>query len=286
MKLILRHFTLTFFVLFSCVSNPGKAQTNESLLLLHPQIGTEVDSTMKSNYHLFPFVSKSEFKRAHFVQRDENIFLVVFIKSGKTREVLYTINDFDSTKKIIAEQYSKKQKYRAEEKPSADPVNMNSPVDPVKMNSPFHSDNIQDVVKPEKLIDKNAFYLELLGPGLLYSIVYDRYLYAIEYFKWDARIGINALPGFASINAGSGILFFGSKRMFELGAGFTLLANGLMVEDFTKPNSKVTNHYFWTNLGYRYQKLLGGFSFKINYTPMYLFNSFKSHAGISFGYAF
>jgi hypothetical protein len=136
---------------------------------------------------------------------------------------------------------------------------------------------------------KNAIYLDLAGPGLFYSINYDRELIP----DLAVRIGLSYLSVGASAGDGSNTasakfsylaipitasyLGIGSKsNMLELGGGpviMNLSGSGLVESD----DAKVAAGGSYTTLaltalaGYRHQPEDGGFVFRIGASPEKIF---------------
>ena len=136
---------------------------------------------------------------------------------------------------------------------------------------------------------RNAFYVELLGNGLLYSINYDR-LFADQV---SGRVGI-MLIGAASDSSAAAViaapimanyLFGRGNSHFEAGIGALLVSGGsenvegFEDEDFSGAVGTAT-------LGYRYQRPGGGFVFRAGLTPFFGAGGIVPWFGVSFGYGF
>ncbi len=135
----------------------------------------------------------------------------------------------------------------------------------------------------------NAVYLEGLGPGLLYSINYDR-----SFGDFAARVGFGyvslsasaveetssgpvtttASASFFTVPITVSYLGIGSKRhMLELGAGATIMHAGAGASTIDASSSDTANGGITTVLpvaivGYRYQPPHGGFLFKGGISPI------------------
>jgi len=114
-----------------------------------------------------------------------------------------------------------------------------------KTRSPFNKMNVID--------------LELLGPGGVYSINYERVLINGDKNKSTIRAGIGVIteiyfPVFYNH------LFSFNKHHFELGIGTVLIWDVPDVYDMYVMGG--------LNIGYRFQKPDGKFMFKASYTPI------------------
>ncbi|MCK4344070.1 MAG: hypothetical protein KAX05_02205 [Bacteroidales bacterium] len=137
---------------------------------------------------------------------------------------------------------------------------------------------ILNINKPNENIEwkKNSFFLELGGNAFFYSLNYDRLIHTEESLQISSRIGISHL-GIIPIQLN--LLIGGSSHHFEFGIGVLI-----SIED---QNVLPTG-----TIGYRYQKLDGGFLFRIGITPIRIlgFAIYDPHvipwAGLSLGYSF
>jgi hypothetical protein len=155
---------------------------------------------------------------------------------------------------------------------------------------------------------KNAIYVDLLGPGLFYSINYDRVIMD----DVSARIGFSYLSLGATVDDGAGTtvsqsfaywavpltvsyLGIGSKdNMFEVGGGGILMnveGSGLVEaegENVDAEGNIDTMLFGMTALaGYRHQPADGGFVFRVGMSPMMVFSSgFLPWGYLSLGGAF
>lgn len=135
---------------------------------------------------------------------------------------------------------------------------------------------------PSERTANNSIYLELLGPGLLYSINYDR-----TFGDFAARAGFSYLALSASNSGGEAhgsfitvpltvsYLGIGSKKnMFEIGAGATILHVGAGVSTFAADSSKSESASTTLVLGdmifgYRLQPPDGGFMLRTGLSPFF-----------------
>ncbi len=154
---------------------------------------------------------------------------------------------------------------------------------------------------------KNAIYLDLGGPGLIYSLNYERELIP----DLSARIGISYLSMGASASSGSGsatvsaeftylavpitasYLGIGSENnMFEVGGGPVIMnfsGSGLIESDDASvaAGDSVTTLALTGMAGYRHQPSDGGFVFRIGVSPTMIFGAgFLPWGYLSLGAAF
>jgi len=137
----------------------------------------------------------------------------------------------------------------------------------------------------EERTANNVLYLEGLGPGLFYSINYERC-----FGDFSGRIGFGYVGLKASATAGStgssasasflvvpimvNYLGIGSKRnMLELGAGVSVIHMGAGASTFTSDSSSSGSASSTIVLGavaagYRFQPVDGGFVFRVGVAPL------------------
>lgn len=157
----------------------------------------------------------------------------------------------------------------------------------------------------ETFTAKNIVYLDLGGNAGQYAFTYGRV------FHHKGKIKLNASAGFSMWYLGSSsnirwlpaipvelTAFYGkSNHHLELGAGVTsYLDNSIYFdqETFESVDKVVFGAILPVRIGYRYQKPVGGFFFRVGYTPIidfpprtggnWSFNPY--HAGLSFGKSF
>lgn len=150
---------------------------------------------------------------------------------------------------------------------------------------------------------KNAIYLDLAGPGLIYSINYDREIIP----DLSARIGLSYLSLGASSTDGSASVSFSylaipitasylgigsADNMLELGGGPVIMnfkGSGLVESNDEKVSAggSVTTLALTGMLGYRHQPADGGFLFRIGASPMMVLGAnFVPWGYMSLGAAF
>ncbi len=144
---------------------------------------------------------------------------------------------------------------------------------------------------------KNVIYAELLGPGLLYSINYERVVAddvtmrigasIIPYSYYRGSSTMIILPVMANYLLGSG------NSKLEIGAGVdVLMMRDEMYGDLEPlPSARIRNTsgvLLIGSLGYRYQPTDGGFHFRIAASPILTPTTgfFIPSVGISFGSCF
>lgn len=120
-----------------------------------------------------------------------------------------------------------------------------------------------------------AVTVDLSGNSGLYSINGEYQFYKTDKYKLNARLGYGYLPiketNFLSIPVGVNILTGNNKHHIELGIGlsyikglsFSTIGNGNNNKDY--PTDAI---YFVPSVGYRYDKLVNGFIFKVYYSPL------------------
>lgn len=150
---------------------------------------------------------------------------------------------------------------------------------------------------------KNALYVDLLGPGLIYSLNYDREIIP----DLSARIGISYMSLGASSGDGTASVSFsylavpitasylgiGSQNnCLELGGGPVIMnfkGSGLVESNDEKvaAGASVTTLALTGMAGYRHQPSDGGFVFRIGVSPMMVFGAnFVPWGYLSLGAAF
>jgi hypothetical protein len=150
---------------------------------------------------------------------------------------------------------------------------------------------------------KNAIYVDLLGPGLIYSLNYDREIVP----DLSARIGISYMSLGASSSDGSASVSFsylaipitasylgiGSQsNCLELGGGPVIMnfkGSGLVEsnDESVAAGASVTTLALTGMAGYRHQPADGGFLFRIGVSPMMVLGAnFVPWGYLSLGAAF
>jgi hypothetical protein len=147
---------------------------------------------------------------------------------------------------------------------------------------------------PADRLARNSIYVELLGSGILYSINYDRRFTDRVSGRAGAmligakseegeQVSVALVPVMANYLAGHG-----SHRL-EVGAGpvFAYAGARLDVDQFEGfEDLSAFGLFGGATLGYRYQPLRGGFTFRVGFTPLFASGAVAPTGGISFGYAF
>jgi hypothetical protein len=142
---------------------------------------------------------------------------------------------------------------------------------------------------------RNTLYLELLGNAYIYSLNYDRVLFAMgPYQRVGCRAGISFLPVTRDSAGGrypfifpltANYLVGRESHWLEVGAGATpriYLADADAADREEHWEGQVS---FCGVLAYRYQNVVNDFSFRIGFTPVF-FRGFRPWFGLSLGRAF
>ena len=134
---------------------------------------------------------------------------------------------------------------------------------------------------------KNAFYVELLGNGLLFSANYD--FRFSETTSWGGRAGIGYI-GVSDGDDGGGIvtipvmvnnLLGKDGKYFEVGAGFTYVAGTGELGD-----EELSDVVGTLSFKYRRQPVDGGFMWHVGITPVFTENVFYPFwFGVGIGYS-
>ncbi len=145
---------------------------------------------------------------------------------------------------------------------------------------------------------RNAAYVELGGPGIFYSLNYERFFGD----SWSVRWGLSgvsfvedgtsdAMTVFVVPITGQYLFFEGSHHL-ELGGG---IHTGFVHSDLNEFDESELFGLITIvgSIGYRYQPIDGGLVFRATFSPMYwgerfdiLGSAFQLWAGLSAGYAF
>lgn len=146
----------------------------------------------------------------------------------------------------------------------------------------------------QQVFKRNAFYVELLGQGGLYSVNYDYRVNrqialraGFTYLRLDIFFSDSKVTGFplmVSYLAGK------DKGHFEAGVGLMPTWVHTETTDFIFTNEESSSSALEVstciNIGYRYQPPEGGFVFRAGFTPVYSEGEIYPFGGLSFGYAF
>jgi hypothetical protein len=140
---------------------------------------------------------------------------------------------------------------------------------------------------------KNAIYVDLLGPGLFYSINYDRMLtddlsarVGFSYLSFGASAGDGSSAGSASaefsywaVPITVSYLGIGSENnMLEVGGGPVIMnvsGSGVVETDDTATGAEASATVFAMTgmVGYRHQPADGGFVFRVGASPVMAFGA-------------
>ncbi|BAU53171.1 hypothetical protein [Mucilaginibacter gotjawali] len=159
----------------------------------------------------------------------------------------------------------------------------------------YHSARAQAVVhsKADSTLNTRAqnVYIELGGPGLLFSANYDT-RFSQHRDGLGGRIGLGFIAsGGASVvtvPVQLNYLLGKSDKYFEIGLGATY-ASFNSGSDFLSLNTNpvTANTVLGTmTFGYRYQPVDGGFNFRASFNPIFDSSNFVPYFGLSFGYTF
>lgn len=168
----------------------------------------------------------------------------------------------------------------------------------------------------DKKVPHQSVFVELGGSGLAYSFNYDFRFDDSRMDSWGMRVGVGGYnmdgDSFYSLPVLVNRLYGKGPHYFEVGAGVTLFgmddnsysycANGYFDPNgmYVCTDQLSTNSYNFIlpvdnspslmgtmNFGYRKVPVDGGFTFRVNLTPIFNNNGFwPLFAGIGVGYAF
>lgn len=160
-----------------------------------------------------------------------------------------------------------------------------------------------------------SVFVELGGPGLVYSFNYDFRFDKDRMDSWGMRVGAGGYARTRTDTWGGGSkdsnalltvpvqvtkLFGRSVHFFEVGGGATFIYYRNLYYDWSSNSTQVRNDFDFIlnsgdtpalmgtlNFGYRKIPVNGGFTFRANLTPVFNQNGFwPIWAGVGFGYAF
>ncbi len=129
---------------------------------------------------------------------------------------------------------------------------------------------------------QNAVYLEIFGPGYLYSVNYDHRISKNLGF----RVGFTTWADMTGLPIAVNYLKGGPNSYLEIGLGLTPVDVTLSGRSFLGGGHGKNALWVTGTLGYRYQPQDEGFLFRIGFTPFWAYDAFVPFAGISLGYAF
>jgi hypothetical protein len=147
----------------------------------------------------------------------------------------------------------------------------------------------QDTIVNKAVIKRHSAYLEIFGnTGLLPSINYDYMILSVRNNHLSSRIGFTT-----DFSEGFGLPlemdYFTGKtpHFFELGLGISFVFR------FEDQFEDFSNNILVGRIGYRYQKMGGGWLFRLAFTPFTDYFSYggldrfiQPSAGFSVGYSF
>ena len=175
------------------------------------------------------------------------------------------------------------------------------------------------LIAQEDLLPTKSVFLELGGAGLPYSFNYDFRFNKERMDSWGMRIGVGGYAiesdSFFSLPVMINKLYGKGPHYFEMGFGLTFFAFDESNYDYSycangyydSNGNYICTTYFeesnsyefilpvdgspslmgTMNFGYRRVPVDGGFTWRVNLTPLFNNNGFwPLYAGIGFGYAF
>jgi len=147
------------------------------------------------------------------------------------------------------------------------------------------------VAQPASHYTQNAFYFEVLGQGLLYSVNFDhrfteniaaRVGFSSFIIEFISDVSIITIPLMVEYLSGHG------DSHLEVGLGIVPIHGSLSTSFFGTTEGSVGA---WAvigtaTLGYRYQPRTEGLLFRIGVTPLFDSRAAQIWGGLSLGYAF
>jgi hypothetical protein len=131
---------------------------------------------------------------------------------------------------------------------------------------------------------RNVIYIEGFGPGILYSVNYERYLSETT----TARIGFSSWTkedfSFTGIPLLVNYLVGNGNSKLELGIGLEYI--DISTGDFSIISGSGSSIVGIGSIGYRYQPSDGGMHFRLVLNPMLIMGEIRLTAGISIGVCF
>ena len=159
----------------------------------------------------------------------------------------------------------------------------------------YHSATAQSVVHSNADSALNAraqnVYIELGGPGLLFSANYDtRFSQRRDGLGGRIGLGFIASGGVSVVTVPVQLNYLLGKtdKYFEIGLGATYASFHTGADFLSLNTNPVTaNTVLGTmTFGYRYQPVDGGFNFRASFNPIFDSSNFVPYFGLSFGYTF
>jgi hypothetical protein len=159
----------------------------------------------------------------------------------------------------------------------------------------YHSAQAQSVSRSKVDSAQNTraqnVYVELGGPGLLFSANYDT-RFSQHRDGLGGRIGLGFIEtGGASVVTVPVQLNYllGKKdKYFEIGLGATYASFNSGSDFFSNGSKPLTASTVLGTMtfGYRYQPVDGGFNFRASFNPIFYSSNFVPFGGVSVGYTF
>ncbi|MDR3693305.1 hypothetical protein [Mucilaginibacter sp.] len=159
----------------------------------------------------------------------------------------------------------------------------------------FHSSKAQSVrySKTDSTLNTRAqnVYIELGGPGLLFSANYDtRFSQRRDGLGGRIGLGFIASGGASVVTVPFQLNYLLGKKdkYFEIGLGATYASFNSGSNFLSFDTTPVTSNTVLGTMtfGYRYQPVDGGFNFRASFNPIFDSSNFVPYFGLSFGYTF
>ena len=129
---------------------------------------------------------------------------------------------------------------------------------------------------------RNAVYFEILGNGVIYSINYDRKFTPTI----SGRLGIGGLGTAGAVPLMVNFMPGTGASRLELGIGPALVFAPEDIDEGEFSDELDAGLVGTATIGYRYQPVLGGFVFRVGFTPLFGQGGILPWGGVSFGYSF
>lgn len=143
---------------------------------------------------------------------------------------------------------------------------------------------------PSPVSAPTAYYVEMGGPGLLYSVNVDRRIVP----TLGVRAGVSLVPLILGVSVDDRATLFTVPVMayylsgagnshLEVGVGTTFASAEFKWNTFGNTNETASAFLPTATIGYRYQRPDGGKVFRAGLTPVYIFGEIVPWVGFSFG---
>jgi len=145
-------------------------------------------------------------------------------------------------------------------------------------------------------LSKNTFYIDLASKGAYYSLNYDRIFHQGDKLNFSYKIGFSILKDVIAMPIGVNLLKGKNEHHIEL--SITVMPYIDQYKSFLSDNDLSDKYlYIISGIGYRYQKLSGGFYFRAAFSPMLILDprsndfwkmdaEFSAAVNISAGWSF